>query len=125
MNSASRRIATSSTARVSKGSTLDYDSWKGLSVNDPVRHRSEHMTATIIMYYNCSGGVHSATDVKSAIDDLEELYKAIEVNGKLSDAEFDFMKSDHTVKDMVDITSKLDTQPPKPDLPLNANVFPS
>ena len=76
-------------------------------------------------YITCSGGVPSATDVKSAIDDLEELYKAIEVNGKLSDAEFDFMKSDLTVKDMVDIKSKLDTQPPKPDLPLNANVFQS
>ena len=77
------------------------------------------------MYYTCSGGVPSETDVKSAIDDLEELYKAIEVNGKLADAEFDFMKSDLTVKDMVDINSKLDTQPPKPDLPLNANVFQS
>jgi len=121
-----RRLAKSSAARVSKGSL--HDSWTGLSVKNPERHQNEHITATIVMYYTCSGGVPSETDVKSAIDDLEELYKAIEVNGKLADAEFDFMKSDLTVKDMVDITikSKLDSQPPKkPDLPLNADVFPN
>lgn len=114
----------SSAARVSKGSL--YDSWAGLSVKNPERHPNEHITATIVMYYTCSDGVPSESDVKSAIDDLEELYKAIEVNGNLADAEFDFMKSDLTVKDMVDIKSKLDSQPPKkPDLPLNADVFPN
>ena len=115
----------SSAARVSKGTTVDDNLYKGISVKDPKRHPTEHITATIVMYYTCSGGVPSAADVKAAIDDLEELYKAIDVNGKLADAEFDFMKSDLTVKDVVDIKSKLDTQPPKPDLPLNANVFPS
>ena len=120
-----RHIAASSAARVSKGSTLDDNSWTGLSVKDPVRHPSGHITATIVMYYTCSGGVSSEADVKAAIDDLEELYKAIEVNGKLADADFDFMKSNLTVTDMVDIQSKLDTQPPKPDIPLNANDFPS
>ena len=119
-----RRGAKSSAARVSKGSL--YDSWTGLSVKNPERHPNEHITATIVMYYTCSGGVPSETDVKSAIDDLEELYKAIEVNGNLADAEFDFMKSDLTVKDMIDIKSKLDSQPPKKsDLPLNADVFPN
>ena len=120
-----RRIAASSAARVSKGSTLDDNLWTGLSVKDPVRHPSEHITATIVMYYTCSGGVPSTADIKAAIDDLEQLYKVVEVNGKLADAKFDFMKSALTVKDVDDIKSKIDTQPPKPDLPLNANVFPS
>ena len=116
----------SSAARVSKGTTVDDNSYKGISVKDPKRHPSEHITATIVMYYTCSGGVPSTADVKAAIDDLEELYKAIDVNGKLADAGFlDFMKSQITAKEMVEIKTKITKQPPKPDLPLNANIFPS
>jgi hypothetical protein len=122
-----KKSGKSTAARVSKGS--EYDSWDGLTVKEPKRHPDEHVTATIVMYYTCSGGVPSAADVKSAIDDLEELYQALEVNGKLGDAEFDFMKSELTVKDMIDITTKIQTQPPppapKPSLPIDASVFPS
>ena len=67
-----RKIGTSSAARVSKGSF--HDSWNGLSVKELKRHQNEHITATIVMYYTCSGGAPSTADVKSAIDDLEGLY---------------------------------------------------
>jgi len=94
-----------------------------------VRHPNEHVTATIVMYYTCSGGVPTAEDVKRAIDDLEELYQAVEVNGNLADEKFDFMKSELTVKDAMDIKKKVLTQPPPqaPVVPcpvMNANVFP-
>jgi len=62
----------SSAARVSRGSFVD--SWSGVTSNEQVRHPNEHVTATIVMYYTCSGGVPTAEDVKRAIDDLEELY---------------------------------------------------
>jgi len=91
----------SSAARVSRGSFVD--SWGGVSSKEQVRHPNEHVTATIVMYYTCSGGVPTAEDVKRAIDDLEELYQAVEVNGNLADEKFDFMKSELTVKDAMDI----------------------
>ena len=118
-----RIFGKSTAARVSKGS--EYDSCDGITVKEPKRHPHEHVTATIVIYYTCSGGVPSAADVKSAIDDLEELYQALEVNGKLGDAEFDFMKSELTVKDTIGIKTKIQTQPPKPSHPIDASVFPS
>merc|ERR1712045_216797 len=119
---------TSSAARVSRGSEVLDGIWNGISVEQPTRHPNEHVTATIVMYYTCSGGVPSTEDVKSAIDDLEELYQSVETSGKLGDETFDFMKSELTVKDVVDITAKLNTQPPpppKPSAPENAQVFPN
>lgn len=110
----------SSAARVSRGSL--HDSWSGLNIKEPKRHPNEHITATIVMYYTCSGGVPTSEDIKSAIDDLEQLYKDLEVNGKLGDKEFDFMKSELTVKDMIDINTKVQTQPPPPT---NFDVFPN
>ncbi len=40
----------------------------------------------------------TADDVNRAIDDLEELYQAVEVNGNLADGKFDFMKSELIIK---------------------------
>uniref|UniRef100_A0A7R9ZGH3 Uncharacterized protein n=1 Tax=Pseudictyota dubia TaxID=2749911 RepID=A0A7R9ZGH3_9STRA len=117
----------SSAARVSRGSEVsDGTTWNGITVEDPARHPSEHVTATIVMYYTCSGGVPSTEDVKAAIDDLEELYRSVETSGRLGDETFNFMKSELTVKDAIDIKNKLSTQPPpKPTAPENAGVFPS
>ena len=116
----------SSAARVSRGSF--HDSWSGLTVQLPKRHPSEHITATIVMYYTCSGGTPTTEDVRAAIDDLEQLYRSIEVNGKLGDKEFDFMKSELSAKDVLDIQTKVETQPPPPtpfpSAPLNATQFP-
>jgi hypothetical protein len=116
----------SSAARVSRGSFVD--SWSGVTSNEQVRHPNEHVTATIVMYYTCSGGVPTAEDVKRAIDDLEELYQAVEVNGNLADGKFDFMKSELIIKDAMDIKKKVLTQPltqaPVPGLVMNATVFP-
>lgn len=103
----------SSAARVSRGSKED--TWSGLSVTSPLRHPHEHITATIVMYYTCSGGVPTEDDVKAAIDDLESLYQSVETSGHLADSKFDFMKGELTVKDMSDIVDKVTTQPPSHD----------
>merc|ERR1719203_616102 len=39
------------------------------------RNESEHITATIVLFYTVAGGVPTNTDVMNAIDDLEELYE--------------------------------------------------
>lgn len=115
----------SSAARVSRGSQVDETPWNGLTVTNPKRHPNEHVTATIVMYYTCSGGVPTMEDVKAAVDDLEEMYRSIE-NGNLREKTFDFMKSELTYKDMKYVENKVGAQPaPKPELPVNANVFPS
>jgi len=112
----------SSTARVSRGSYED--TWDGLTVDQPKRHENEHITATIVLYYTCAGGVPTEQDVKAAIDDLEELYHSVKTNGLLSEGKFNFMKSELTVKDVIDIETKLVTQPPKSPAPINFDVFP-
>eukprot|EP00548_Thalassiothrix_antarctica_P015971 CAMPEP_0194167490 /NCGR_PEP_ID=MMETSP0154-20130528/2751_1 /TAXON_ID=1049557 /ORGANISM="Thalassiothrix antarctica, Strain L6-D1" /LENGTH=437 /DNA_ID=CAMNT_0038878401 /DNA_START=8 /DNA_END=1321 /DNA_ORIENTATION=+ len=116
-------IGKSSAARVSRGSLVgQYD---GLNVQKPKRHPNEHITATIVMYYTCSGGVPSERDVRSAIDDLEALYHEVE-GGKLGDEKFEFMKSELTVDNMLGIEDKMIQQPPpKPSAVTNANMFPN
>jgi len=63
-------------ARVSYGS--EHDVWSGLTgyAKTPVRHESEHITITIVLYNVVAGGVPSEADVAAAIDDLERLYAA-------------------------------------------------
>jgi hypothetical protein len=117
-----RPLGKSSAARVSRGCL--HDSWSGLQIKEPKRNSNEHITATIVLYYTCSGGVPSSEDVKSAIDDLEHLYKDLEINGKLGEEAFDFMKAELTVKDVVDITNKGTYVPPAPAPVLNPDVFP-
>jgi hypothetical protein len=117
------KFGKSSAARVSRGSLVG--EWDGLTLKEPKRHPHEHVTVTIVMYYTCSGGVPTEEDVKAAIDDLEDLYKTLEVEGNLSSQKFDFMKSELTVKDMIDIKTKVENQPPpKPTSVLNYNNFP-
>lgn len=107
------QFGTSSAARVSRGSKED--TWDGLTVTNPQRNGQEHITATIVMYYLCRGGVPTETDIMAAIDDLESLYQSVEVSGNLADCTFDFMKSSFTNEDMMDIATKIITQPPKSD----------
>jgi len=63
-------------ARVSYGS--EHDVWSGLTgyAKTPVRHESEHITITVVLYNVVAGGVPSEADVAAAIDDLERLYAA-------------------------------------------------
>ena len=117
----------SNAARVSRGSEVDV--WNGLAVAQPKRNKSEHVTITVVIYNTCEGGVPTEEDVVAAIDDLEELYAACSVKGRLADATFDFMKEKLTVDDMVAVTTKLAMQPP-PFVPssvdvANAFTFPS
>lgn len=94
-------------------------------MKNPKRHPSEHVTVTIVMYYVCSGGVPTPEDVRTAVDDLEDMYASLE-SGRLADRKFDFMKSELTVKDTNDIHTKLATQPPpKPSAVAHWNVFPT
>ena len=57
------------------------DTWDGLTVNSPKTHPNEHITKTIVLYY--SGSVPTEVDVKAAIDDIERLYKPIEISRTL------------------------------------------
>merc|ERR1711997_1402665 len=100
---------TSSAARVSRGS--EFDVWPGLSVQDPERNPSEHITVTVVIYNTVANGVPSEEDVMAAIDDLESLYEKCQVKGRLEEATFDFMKKELKAEDIVDIETKLLQQP--------------
>ncbi|CAE7665379.1 unnamed protein product [Symbiodinium sp. CCMP2456] len=112
----------SSAARVSRGT--EHDVWDGLSINSPARNATEHVTVTVVIYNAVKGGVPTPQDVAAAIDDLENLYAACADTGRLADSNFDFMKEQLTVDDMIDIKSKLQFQPPAVDV-LQHDVFPT
>lgn len=76
-------VGQASAARVSIGSMQGYGS--KLAVSDPRRHPSEHVTITVVLYYLVTGGVPSEADVVAAIDDLEQLYKSCEAQGRRVD----------------------------------------
>merc|ERR1711976_91748 len=96
-------------ARVSRGS--EEDTWSGLTVETPVRNEHEHLTISIVIYFTVAGGVPSEKDVLAAIDDMEMLYNACNAKGRLADEEFDFMKKELPVKDVLDINKKITEQP--------------
>ena len=122
-----KRKGKSSAARVSRGTEVEEKQWSGLSVKEPTRNDSECITITCVMYNVCQGGVPTEEDVAAAIDDLEAMYRSCEDNGNLADEEkFDFMKSELTVNDTVQIAKKIKTQPPsKPQGIFNWSSFPS
>merc|ERR1712232_387657 len=99
-------------ARVSRGS--EFDVWSGLSVQNPKRNDSEHVTVTVVIYNTVADGIPTEEDVAAAIDDLEDLYAKCGANGQLADSTFDFMKNELKVKDVMDIQTKIATQPYKP-----------
>lgn len=106
------KVGQACAARVSRGSEVDV--WPGLTVREPRRHEAEHVTCTVVIYNAVAGGVPSEEDVVRAVEDLERLYASCGASGRLTDREFDFMKAELTVKDAVDIKTKLATQPYKP-----------
>merc|ERR1719335_1861833 len=77
--SAQPRSGVANAARVSQGS--EHDVWSGLSVKDPERHSSEHVTITVVVYNTVADGVPSIEDVAAAVDDLEALYAACSAEG--------------------------------------------
>lgn len=106
------KAGTANAARVSRGS--EHDIWPGLSVQDPMRHPSEHVTVTVVLYNTIVGGVPSQRDVVAAIDDLEALYAACGTAGCLVEDKFDFMKHELKAEDMVGIAAKVLAQPYTP-----------
>ena len=84
------------------------------------------MTITVVLYNTVAGGVPTEEDVQAAVDDLEQLYASCAADGRLGDSAFDFMKEELTVKDAVDITTKVKTQPyaPPPVAVTGASTFP-
>jgi len=101
----------SNAARVSQGSEMDI--WDGLRVKDVERDAKQVITITVTMYYTVTGGVPRAEDVKSAIADLEMLYKSTECTPfNLKDAPAKVTK-ELTVGNMVDIQEKIQEQPYK------------
>merc|ERR1719428_2349891 len=122
---APQRVGAANAARVSRGS--EHDVWPGLSVKDPERNASEHVTVTVVIYNTVADGIPSEADVIAAIDDLEDLYAKCSAEGHLVDNTFDFMKEQLTVKDAIDINTKVTMQPYKPPAALvnNFDVFPT
>lgn len=80
----------SNAARVSRGSCSG-SSVNDVTVQNPKRHPSEHITVTCVVYNTVYGGVPSTADVMAAIDDMEQLYKHTNA-ASLASSEFSFMK---------------------------------
>jgi len=80
------RTGTSVASRVSMGK-MEEKEWKGLTCKNFTRHGSQHLTATITMYYLVEGGVPSVADVEAAIADINKLYADCGLVGKLSNLE--------------------------------------
>jgi hypothetical protein len=95
---------TSNAARVSKGEV--YGHHEPLTIKHPVRNKDEHVTVTIVCYNVVAGGVPSKDDVIATVEDMEALYDACGESGRLADDAFDFMKSELTVADAVDVAVK-------------------
>jgi len=83
---------------VSRGS--EHDIWPGLTVTNPKRNSSEHITVTVVLYNAIVGGVPSVDDVKAAIDDMEQLYAACSTSGQRAEWQF------------ADVNAPLYSQPP-------------
>lgn len=120
--SPSAKVGTSNAARVSRGS--EEDTWKGLTKKDAERDASQHGTITVTMYYTVVGGVPSVDDVKAAIADLDQLYKACPSDKTLIDCTE--ITSELTVKSMNDIKTKITTQGYQPPVKVAVGeAFPS
>jgi hypothetical protein len=98
-----------------------------LSLKTPKRDARQHVTVTVVIYNTVAGGVPEVEDVLAAIADMEALYAACGWTGELASEGADFMKSELTVNDVVQIASKASTQPYVPDNlePQNFATFPT
>jgi len=115
------KVGTANAARVSQGSK--HDTWSGLTKTNPKRNSNEHITVTCVIYNTSSGGVPSELDIYAAIDDMENLYSSCTESGNLADSKFDFMKKELTVKDTIDIQSKIIEQPASKTVTGGVNNF--
>lgn len=115
---------TANAARVSRGSLRD--KWPGLSLTDPGRDQTQHVTVTVVLYNTVAGGVPSVDDVKAAVEDMEQLYAACGWKGRLASTGADFMKKELTVNELAMLSDKVATQPYKPEslAPVEGDVFP-
>merc|ERR1719326_773800 len=121
------KVGSANAARVSRGSMADKVG-KTVEVKAPKRDPDQHVTVTVVIYNTVAGGVPSAEDVKAAIDDMEQLYASCGWTGRLAANGAAFMKKELTVKDAIDISEKLATQPYVPPAAQNivngGDVFP-
>merc|ERR1719326_1009067 len=121
------KVGTANAARVSRGSMVDKLD-RTVKISKPMRDPSQHVTVTVVIYNTVAGGVPSAEDVKAAIDDMEQLYASCGWTGRLAANGAAFMKKELTVKDAIDISEKLATQPYVPPAAQNivngGDVFP-
>ena len=78
-----------SSGRLSRGS--EHDTIE--KIKTKLDRKEQHITVTIVLYNTATEGVPSEEDIVSAIDDMENLYKSCEWNGKLSDKNSSFMNS--------------------------------
>merc|ERR1719261_767504 len=106
------------------------NSSSGVGNKAPKRDPHQHMTITCVIYNTVAGGVPSEADVEAAIEDMEELYRACQWQGKLADDGADFMKKELTVTDAAGIAHKVVEQPYKPPagaagLVNNGTAFPT
>ena len=122
------KVGTANAARVSRGSMVDKLN-KTVKIAKPTRDPSQHVTVTVVIYNTVAGGVPSMEDVKAAVDDMEQLYASCGWKGRLAEQGADFMKKELTVKNVMDISEKLTTQPYVPPVEQNmvtgGNVFPT
>merc|ERR1712167_60200 len=122
------KVGTANAARVSRGSMVDKLN-KTVKIAKPTRDPSQHVTVTVVIYNTVAGGVPSMEDVKAAVDDMEQLYASCGWKGRLAEQGADFMKEELTVKNVMDISEKLTTQPYVPPVEQNivvgGNVFPT
>merc|ERR1712171_19761 len=122
------KVGTANAARVSRGSMVDKLN-KTVKIAKPTRDPSQHVTVTVVIYNTVAGGVPSMEDVKAAVDDIEQLYASCGWKGRLAEQGADFMKEELTVKNVMDISEKLATQPYVPPVEQNmvigGNVFPT
>lgn len=122
------KVGTANAARVSRGSMVDKLN-ETVKIAKPTRDPSQHVTVTVVIYNTVAGGVPSMEDVKAAVDDMEQLYASCGWKGRLAEQGADFMKKELTVKNVMDISEKLITQPYVPPVEQNivvgGNVFPT
>merc|ERR1719281_2130968 len=116
---------TASAARVSRGS--QFDTWEGLSVQEPKRDAHQHVTVTVVIYNTVAGGVPGVEDVAAAVADMDALYASCGWTGALASEGANFMKSELTVSDVLKIAYKKAAQPYTPDslAPENGDMFPT
>merc|ERR1719482_705226 len=122
------KVGSANAARVSRGSMADKVG-KTVEVKAPKRDPDQHVTVTVVIYNTVAGGVPSAEDVKAAVEDMEQLYASCGWKGRLAEAGAGFTKKELTVKNVMDISEKLITQPYVPPVEQNmvtgGNVFPT